>query len=63
MLRAATPAYELLGAPGLVAKEMPQPDAPLQGEGRLGYWIRSGKHAMTPKDWKVYMDCADGQWK
>jgi hypothetical protein len=53
----------LLGAPGLVAEEAPQPDAPLLGEGRLGYWIRSGKHAMTPKDWKVYMDFADGQWE
>ena len=26
---------------------------------RLGYFIRAGKHAMTPADWKVYMDFAD----
>jgi hypothetical protein len=26
---------------------------------RLGYWIRPGKHAMSPPDWKTYMDYAD----
>jgi hypothetical protein len=58
MLRAATPVYELLGVEGLAADDMPLPDAPLV-ESRLGYWIRSGEHAMTPADWKVYMDFAD----
>jgi hypothetical protein len=28
-------------------------------DSRLGYWIRAGKHSMTPDDWKVYMDFAD----
>jgi hypothetical protein len=37
---------------------MPQPDAPLI-DSRLGYWIRAGEHAMTPDDWKTYMDFAD----
>ena len=26
---------------------------------RLGYWVRPGKHAMTPADWKTFMDFAD----
>ena len=28
-------------------------------DSRLGYWIRPGKHAMSPDDWKIYMDFAD----
>lgn len=59
VLQAATPAYELLGVDGLKADAMPAADASLLGDGRLGYWIRSGKHAMTPVDWKIYMDFAD----
>ncbi len=33
------PAYELLGVAGLQADAMPAADAPLLGEGRLGYWF------------------------
>ena len=58
VLRAASPVYELLGEEGLTATEMPPPDAPLTGS-RLGYWIRSGEHAMGPADWKTYLDFAD----
>lgn len=63
VLQAASPAYELLGALGLKADAMPAADAPLLGDGRLGYWFRTGEHSMTPKDWKVYMDFADRQLK
>jgi hypothetical protein len=58
VLKAATPVYELLGVEGLKAEEMPPPDAPLI-DSRLGYWLRSGDHAMTPADWKTYLDFAD----
>jgi hypothetical protein len=58
VLKAATPVYGLLSVSGLEADEMPDPDAPLI-DSRLGYWIRGGKHAMTPADWKAYMDFAD----
>ena len=61
VLQAANPAYELLGVAGLKADAMPAADAPLLGEGRLGYWFRAGEHSMTPADWKVYMDFADRQ--
>jgi hypothetical protein len=58
VLKAASPVYELLVAKGLEADAMPPADAPLI-DSRLGYWIRSGEHAMTPADWKIYMDFAD----
>jgi hypothetical protein len=58
VLQAASPVYELLGEEGLAADEMPEPGAPLI-DSRLGYWIRAGEHAMTPADWKIYMDFAD----
>ena len=28
-------------------------------DSRLGYFIRPGKHAMTPDDWKVFLDYGD----
>jgi hypothetical protein len=30
---------------------------------RVGYFIRPGEHAMTPVDWKAYMDFADRHWE
>lgn len=57
MLRAAEPVYQLLGAPGLLS-----PTMPALGElsrGRLGYFIRSGGHAVTPTDWAAFLDYAD----
>jgi hypothetical protein len=58
VLRAAAPAYELYDvAKPVVASTMPA-QGTLSAE-RLGYFIRAGKHAMTPADWTVYMDFAD----
>lgn len=57
MLQGADPVYRLLGAGGLDAKAMPE-----QGklvDSTLGYYIRAGKHSMTPEDWKVFLDFAD----
>jgi hypothetical protein len=58
VLKAATPVYELLGVDGLKSPSMPKPGESLI-DSRLGYWIRPGKHAMSPPDWKTYMDFAD----
>jgi hypothetical protein len=58
VLRAATPAYRLLGVDGLKGVPMPEPDAPLI-DSRLGYWLRSGKHDMTHADWDIYLQFAD----
>jgi hypothetical protein len=59
VLKAADPVYRLLGASGLEAKTVPalgQLEA-----GRLGYFIRPGKHSMTRTDWEAFWDYADKQ--
>lgn len=58
VLRAAAPAYELYDvAKPVVAEKMPE-TGKLAAE-RLGYFIRTGKHSMTPDDWKAYLEFAD----
>ncbi len=57
VLRAANPAYKLYGVDGITAEKMPGHNELVAS--RLGYWIRPGKHAMSPPDWKTYMDYAD----
>jgi hypothetical protein len=57
VLKAANPAYRLYGVDGITAEKMPELNQLLAS--RLGYWIRPGKHAMSPPDWKTYMDYAD----
>ena len=54
----ASPAWELYGKKGLVANAFPPPEKPLQ-EGCVSYHLRTGKHNLTPYDWKCYMDFAD----
>lgn len=61
VLKAAEPVYRLLGAGGLEAKAMPATNK-LSG-GTLGYYIRPGKHSMTPRDWRVFLDYADRHLK
>lgn len=57
VLQAAEPVYRLLGASGLQSPTPPELDQ--LSAGTLGYYVRPGKHAMTRKDWKVYLDYAD----
>ena len=59
--RLASPVWELYGRKGLVEREFPKPDSPLQ-EGSISYHIRTGKHNLTPYDWGVYMDFAEKHW-
>ena len=61
VLRAATAVYQFLGAPGMNAG-IPPPLGQLSAGGRLGYYIREGKHSMTAGDWRVFLDFADKQW-
>lgn len=58
VLKAATPAYELLGTEGLKADRVPAPGDKLI-DSRLGYWIRPGKHEMNPDDWGIWFQFAD----
>jgi cephalosporin-C deacetylase-like acetyl esterase len=57
VLKAAEPAYKLLGAGGLEAKTMPEPGRLI--DSTLGYYIRPGQHSMTKDDWKVFLDFAE----
>lgn len=58
VLKAANPAYRLYGVDGLTADRVPAPgDPPITT--RLGYWMRPGKHSMTPADWAVWTDYAE----
>lgn len=59
VLKAASPVYKLYGVEGLTAEKVPSVGELVKS--RLGYWVRPGGHAMTPADWKVYMDFAD-EW-
>lgn len=61
VLRAADPVYRLLGVEGLSARQMP-PSGKLV-DSRLGYYIRPGKHSMTPADWDVFLDFADRHFR
>ncbi|MFM7114085.1 MAG: acetylxylan esterase, partial [Planctomycetota bacterium] len=57
VLRAADPVYRLLGAGGCDAREMPALGTLTAG--KLGYWIRPGKHEMKTDDWRVFLEFAD----
>jgi hypothetical protein len=59
MLRAAAPVYQLYKPDALGSETMPEVGQLLKS--RLGYFIRPGKHAMTPVDWAAWYDYAD-QW-
>ena len=59
--KAADPVYRLLGAGGLDADAMPTADTLVKS--RLGFYLRSGKHATTPEDWKMFLDFAETQLK
>jgi hypothetical protein len=60
----ASPAWEAYGLKGLVAPagEMPAAGVPLYG-GRVGYYLRDGKHDLNALDWKEHLDFADRWWK
>jgi dienelactone hydrolase len=57
VLKAADPVYRLLGVQGLADNKRPEEGR--LSAGRLGYYIRPGKHSMTRGDWKIFLDFAD----
>lgn len=57
VLKAATPVYKLLGVEGMTADAMPGENTLV--DGRLGYWVRPGKHAMGRADWATALRFAD----
>jgi Glucuronyl esterase, fungi len=56
-LSAASPVYELLGAPGLPTDRPPPVGAPITGT--MGYHLREGAHGVTGHDWERFLDFAD----
>jgi dienelactone hydrolase len=61
-LKAADPVYRFLGVEGLGVDRTPELATPAIGKlvgGRLGYFIRPGKHSMTLRDWQAFWDFAD----
>jgi hypothetical protein len=61
MLEAADPVYRLLGVGGMESSKMPEVGRLMNS--RLGFFIRPGKHSMTPEDWNAFMDFADRHLK
>lgn len=59
VLKAADPVYRFLGVEGLGAETRPPVGQLL--DSRLGYFIRPGKHSMTPEDWDAFLNFADRQ--
>jgi hypothetical protein len=56
-IKRASPAYQLLGLPGLAADDMPAPGRPITGV--MGYHVRPGGHDVTDYDWDRFLDFAD----
>ncbi|HEX9934521.1 MAG TPA: acetylxylan esterase, partial [bacterium] len=59
---AANPAYRLFGLEGLSADSMPGLDEPIM-KGRIGYHVRTGRHALSEYDWDRFLDFADDNMK
>jgi hypothetical protein len=58
--RAASPAWEFLGAPGLPSVDFPENYSTAAIGKRLGYVRRGGQHGLSAYDWLWMMDFADG---
>ena len=61
MLKSADPVYKFLGVQGLASETAP-PEGQLSA-GRLGYFIRPGKHSMTSGDWQVFLKFANTHFR
>jgi len=57
MLKAADGVYRLFGVEEAANRKMPAPGE--LDKGRLGYFIRPGKHSMTRQDWDAFLEFAD----
>ncbi len=61
MVQGADPVYRFLKAGGLAARQMPPTNQLVAS--KLGFFIRPGKHSMTPEDWRAFLDFADKELK
>lgn len=58
---AADPVYRLLGGDGVGSTQWPE--APGFVPGKIGYWIRQGKHDVLLEDWKTYIAFAESHFR
>jgi hypothetical protein len=58
----ASPVYGIWDYPSIEADDIPALNESLVC-GPRGYHVRSGSHNLTPWDWHLFMDFADGLWK
>lgn len=56
-LEGASPAYRLLGSPGLTQSRLNEPD----WAGDLVYFLRKGRHGVTGGDWDAFLEFLDAQ--
>jgi hypothetical protein len=61
VLRAAAPVYKLLRAGDQDLGKRPPTGTLVKG--KLGYYVRPGKHSMTAGDWGIFMDYADAHFR
>jgi hypothetical protein len=59
--QAASPVYALFGKTGLANEVLPPLDTPILND--LAFHEHTGRHAILPTDWKVFLDFADKQLK
>jgi hypothetical protein len=59
--QAVSPVYALFGKHGLADVAMPPLDTPVLKD--IAFHEHTGRHAILPTDWKVFLDFADQQWK
>jgi hypothetical protein len=57
-VRAAAPAWDLYGVPGLLEAS----GTPIL-DGRLSWHLRPGEHELTHADWDVFLDFASRHWR
>ena len=60
--RAASPAWELLGRPGLPPGDLPAPFDESRIGPCLGYVRRGGPHGISAHDWAWTLDFAERAW-
>lgn len=56
----ASAAWEALGLPGLICDTYPNPET-VWANGRIGYHLRDGGHALTEMDWMRFCDFEEKQ--
>lgn len=60
--RETIPVYTLLGRAASLPEAFPPADTPAGEGSAVGYHVRTGKHDVTPQDWRCILDFLDAYW-